>query len=90
MPNKIISKVETIHVSLTSPTRMLEVGIQQASDTAYIRFGFDDCGHADVKGWERSCCSVVVEFEGLRMSGGMGGCNYDLTFKAWCEKYEEE
>lgn len=90
MATKRIGKVETIHTHHKSPVRLLEEGIVRAHNEAMHRFGVDDNGHAKVKGWQRSCCSIQVEFKGFVMSCGMMGPEYTCRFEAWAEKYEDD
>lgn len=85
-----ISEIKTIRVEFSSPVRLLENGLIRASDMAIVQFGIDDSGHSSkVKGYYRSSCSVVLKFVGMRMYFGMGGAQYVLSFKAWCEKSDD-
>ena len=90
MATKRLGKVETIHTHHKSYVRILEEGIEWAQREAMSRFGVDDNGHAKVKGWQRSCCSIQIEFKRLTMSCGMMGPEYTCTFEAWAEKYTED
>ncbi len=88
---KVIAQ-EEIHVDLHGSHRPLERGLEQAHERAIMLFGIDDCGHSDrVSEWERSCCSIHIEFVRLILSGGMDGWNTTMIFKAWCERvYDDE
>lgn len=82
---------KSIYVSLTSPQRLLEEAARQAIRQAAFEFGIDENGHSSkVKEWERSCCSIEIEFVGVQMSGGMGGWQYNVVFRAWCEKHSDD
>ena len=83
-----ISKVEQIEVHLHDPARLLEKATTRAKLSACAKFGIDDYGNSDkVEQWDRSSCSIAIEFESLRMEGGHGGgWSHTVTFKAWCEK----
>ena len=88
---KIITKKKRIVVSLQDSTRFLEVASRRAIQLANSEFGIDENGHSHrVKLWERSCCSVRLQFETMEISGGMCGWEYTAIFKAWCEKHEDE
>ena len=88
---KVISGRRTIHVQLNGFDRMLEKAAAEASERALIEFGIDRDGHSDeVPDWERSCCSIQVEFKGITMSGGMMGWSSTVTFETWCECNDED
>jgi hypothetical protein len=79
-----------IYIQLDGLHRPLERAAKMAIDQALWEFGIDESGHSDkVADWERSSCSINVEFVSLRMSGGMGGWGTVVTFKIWCEKNED-
>lgn len=87
---KIIAE-EELHVHLQGSHRPLERGLEQAHERAIMRFGIDEDGHSDrVPEWERSCCSINIEFVRMIMSGGMGGWSTTMIFKAWCERVYDE
>jgi hypothetical protein len=82
-----IEEKREIHIVRT------EEGFDKACLSAYHQavslFDIDDDGHSKkVKGWERSSCSVCVEFVTVQISGGMGGIEYVYTFRVWAEKSE--
>lgn len=50
-----------------------ESGFDRACDTAYRRaismYQIDEDGHSPMVGWERSDCSLSVEFKGYKRTG---------------------
>lgn len=89
--NKIISKVEEIRIDLRSPERLMETAVKTALMYAGGIFGIDDCGHSEfVEDWERSNCSIEIEFKSLKINTGYLGATYTIVFNAWCEKEDEE
>ena len=86
---KVISKVERIVITLESPVRMFECGVEDALSRACVVFGIDEDGYSGVVDeWERSCCDVKVSFDSLTFSASMGGGSYTMVFNTWCEKNE--
>lgn len=72
-----------------------ECHFDRACESAYRHavslLGIDEDGHSgEVNGWERSSCSVCVEFVSFQIRGGMGGIEYLYSFVAWAEKCEDE
>lgn len=86
-----ISKVEKIVVQLPDASRIIERAIDQARRLALITFGIDENCHSDeVADWERSSCSIRIEFEKTTTCVGYLGASHIVEFKAWCEKSDEE
>ncbi len=91
MSERIISEVKSVVVRLSSPERLYETAMIQASWQANHEFGIDDCGHSTkVEEWERSDSSIKLKLKDMSASGSMGGWSYTISFDAWCEKCDEE
>ena len=87
---KILAE-EKIQVTVRSRVRLLEEAIELAHWEVVHRFGIDDAGYADkVEGWSRSTCSINLEFLGFEISMGMGGWNYNVSFKATAREFIED
>jgi len=90
MSNRIIAE-ETIRVNLEGSHRLIERGLDRAFDKADYVFGIDDCCHSDkVPEWDRSSCSIEMEFDKLIVSGSYVGGGTTVVFKARCIKHEED
>ena len=63
-----------------------ESNFDKACDEAYNRairiMKIDDCGHSNIKGWDRSSCFIRVIFDKYEQTGGMGGQEYTYAFRA--------
>lgn len=63
-----------------------ESGFDRACDSAYNRaisiFQIDEDGHSPMVGWERSDCSVNIEFKGYKRMGR----SHIYSFVAFVEK----
>jgi len=89
MKTKKLTKKQTIVVCLDSSNRMFEEAVILARRGARDAFGIDDDGHAEIKGWHPSDCSLHVELIKFSMVSGMGW-EYRFKFKIWCAKLKEE
>jgi hypothetical protein len=64
---------------------------ESANYQAVMLFGIDDCGHSSkVEGWERSNCSIKIEFKKYTQYGNMVGWSHVYLFEAWVEQHIEE
>ncbi len=63
---------------------------ESAAKLAPVIFGIDDCGHSSrVEDWERSSCSIMIEFLKMSFALGMTGAEYTYYFEAWAEKADD-
>ncbi len=84
---RVISDKKLIYVTRYSPARLIEDASIQATKLACTLFGIDEYGHSNIiSEWERSCCSIQLEFAGIRIMGGPAGWEYNVSFNVWCEK----
>ncbi len=64
-----ISEPETIRVHLSYA--LFDRACDHAWQMARDRFGIDEDGYSDrLPEWERSCCHIVLTFEGYQRHGG--------------------
>jgi hypothetical protein len=86
----ISEKKKLIYICRNSPQRLIEDASIEATKLACIEFGIDEYGHSNmISEWERSSCSIQIEFVGIKISGGPGGWEYNVSFYAWCEKHQD-
>lgn len=72
-----------------------EADLDRAMDDARARAvglcQIDDDGHSGIAGWDRSSCSIVVEFRGVQHRIGMVGHDEVVyKFYAWVEKADDD
>lgn len=76
---KILSKQEVL---ICRDEANFNKACEMAINQAVKVFGIDEDGHSKLKGWQRNCCSVEVEFVKYR-----GSVNHHYyTFKAFAIK----
>ena len=80
-----------VSVSADSVAGQFDQAVQFAKGLAIGRFGVDENGHIDnVRGAERSSCTINIEFVSFRAIGGMMGWGHEYVFKAWVSRGDGE